>query len=249
MRFKDKIVLVTGGNSGIGLATAKRVAEEGGKVIITGRDRNSLDAAVEAIGADAVGVVADVTNIGDLDRLYAGIREKYGRLDGLFANAGIATFQPIETVTEATYDSLMNTNVKGVFFTIQKAIPLLAAGSSVVVNASVAQETGSPMTAVYAAGKAAVRSMARTFSGELLGRGIRVNAVSPGPVETPIWQRTGGLPKEAAAGMVARIKESNPMKRYGKPEEVAGAVAFLLSSESSYMAGSTIYVDGGATQL
>jgi len=249
MRFKDKVVLITGGNSGIGLATAKRVVEEGGAVIITGRDRNSLDAAVEAIGARASGVAADVTSLGDLDRLYGGIREKYGRLDGLFANAGVATFQPIETVTEATYDALMNTNVKGVFFTIQKAIPLLANGASVVVNASVTQETGAPMTAVYSAGKAAVRSMARTFSGELLGRGIRVNAVSPGPVETPIWQRTGGLPKEAAAGMVARIKESNPMKRYGKPEEVAAAVAFLLSPESSYMAGSTIYVDGGATQL
>ena len=167
----------------------------------------------------------------------------------MFANAGIATFQPVETVTEATYDALMNTNVKGVFFTIQKAIPLLANGASVVVNVSVTQETGAPMTAVYSAGKAAVRSMARTFSGELLGRGIRVNAVSPGPVETPIWQRTGGMPAETAAGMTARIRESNPMKRYGKPEEVAAAVAFLLSQESSYMAGSTIYVDGGATQL
>jgi NAD(P)-dependent dehydrogenase (short-subunit alcohol dehydrogenase family) len=248
MRFNDKVVLITGGNSGIGLATAKRVASEGAKVIITGRNRESLAAAVEHIGAGAQGVVSDVAKADDLDRLYADIKERHGRLDGLFVNAGVAVFQPVETVTDATYDTLMNTNVKGAFFTIQKAIPLLASGAGIVINASVTQSKGSPMTAVYSATKAAVRSMARTFSAELIGRGVRVNAVSPGPVETPIWQRTG-VPEEVAAGMKARIIESNPSKRYGRPEEVAAAVAFLMSSEASYIVGANLYVDGGAGQL
>jgi len=249
MRFNGKIVLITGGNSGIGLATAKRLASEGAQVLITGRDQNSLKKAVEQIGSGAQAFATDVTNIPDLDRLYASIKEQYGRLDALFVNAGIAVFEPLEAVSESSYDALMSTNVKGAFFTIQKAIPLLGPGAAIVINSSVAQSSGRPTAAVYSATKAAVRSMARTFSGGLIERGIRVNAVSPGPIETPIWHRTVGLPEQAVDTMKAQIAASNPSKRYGTPEEVAAAVAFLLSSEASYIVGVNLYVDGGASQL
>ncbi len=179
----------------------------------------------------------------------SGIKQEYGKIDRLFANAGVAKFALVEEITETDFDNLFNINVKGVYFTLQKAMPLLSDGSSVVVNASVAGSLGGETSSVYAATKAAVRSMARTFSSAYLSRGIRFNAVSPGPIETPIWNRTGGIPPEAVEGTKKAIAESNPMKRYGTLDEVCAVVTFLLSPESTYMLGAEIVVDGGRTQL
>jgi len=241
-RFENKVVLVTGGNSGIGLAAAKRVAEEGGTVIITGRDGEKLKKAVAEVGPQAHGIVADVSKLSDIEALYKEIKAKYGHLDGLFANAGIAVMEPVEQVTEQTIDSMMATNIKGTFFTLQKAIPLFSRGAAVVLNASVAGSKGVPFMAVYGATKAAVRSMARTFSASLLDKGVRVNVVSPGPIETPIWD---GL----AQDQLESRKKANPSKRFGQPEEVAAAVAYLLADESAYVVATELYVDGGVTQL
>ncbi len=241
-RFDGKIILVTGGNSGIGLATAARLVSEGATAIITGRNRETLNRAVQNLGKNAHGIAADMTRIPEIDALYRQIKEKFGRLDGLFANAGIALTEPIEEVTEQSFDSLVDANIKGTFFTLQKAIPLLAPGSSVVVNASVADTTGSTVFAVYGATKAAVRSMARSFSASYIERGIRFNAISPGPIETPIWSDTD-------ADRVESVKQSNPSKRFGTAQEVAGAVAYLLSFEASYIVGAELYIDGGLTQL
>ena len=241
-RFENKVVLITGGNSGIGLAAAKRVVSEGGTVIITGRDGEKLKKAVQELGDKAHGIVADIAKLSDIEALYAQIKAQYGRLDGLFANAGIAVMEPIDKVTEATVDALLETNIKGTFFTLQKAIPLFSKGAGVVLNASVADTKGTPFMAVYGATKAAVRSMARTFSTHLLAQQVRVNVVSPGPIETPIW---GGVD---AAGIEARA-QLVPSKRFGTTDEVAGAVAYLLSDESSYVIGAELYVDGGVSQL
>jgi NAD(P)-dependent dehydrogenase (short-subunit alcohol dehydrogenase family) len=241
-RFENKVVLITGGNSGIGLAAAKRVAEEGGTVIITGRDSEKLKKAVAELGSQGHGIVVDVSKLSDIEALYKEIKAKYGRLDGLFANAGVAVMGPLEQVTEENINTMMDTNFRGTFFTLQKAIPLFSQGAAVVLNASVADTKGTPAMAGYAATKAAVRSMARTFSSHLLAQKVRVNVVSPGPIETAIW---GGVD---AAGLAARA-QAVPSKRFGTPEEVAGAVAYLLSDESSYVIGAEIYVDGGVSQL
>jgi NAD(P)-dependent dehydrogenase (short-subunit alcohol dehydrogenase family) len=241
-RFTGKVVLVTGGSSGIGFAVAKRLSCEGAQVVITGRDRAKLEKAVKDIGPSAFGIAADISRLEEIDRMYRLLKEKYGRLDGLFANAGISIGEPVETATESALDAQLDTNVKGTFFTLQKAIPLLTPGSAIVVNASATDTKGYPHSIAYAASKAAVRSMARTFSGALIDRGIRVNAVSPGPVETPIWDGTD-------ADQVRAKARANPSKRFGTPEEVAAAVAFLLASESSYIVGVELFVDGGATQL
>ncbi|BDA80553.1 oxidoreductase [Leptospira kobayashii] len=246
MRFKDKVILITGGNSGIGLSTAKRLASEGAKVAITGRDKDALDKAVKELGSNSLGIVADVTKLEDLDRMYITIKEKYGKLDGIFANAGTAAFIPISDITEESYDQLMNTNVKGVYFTLQKAIPYLLPGSAIVLNASVVASKGNAGTSVYAATKAAVRSMARTFSGELSQKNIRVNVVSPGPIETPLWKRgMTPVPDEA----LARIAQGVPIKRFGTEEEIAASVAFLLSEDSTYIYGVELNVDGGTSQI
>ncbi|MDE1153836.1 MAG: SDR family oxidoreductase [Micavibrio sp.] len=248
-RFTGKTVLVTGGNSGIGLATAQRIIDEGGKVIITGRDEATLQQAEKSLGENAEAVKADVGKLADIDRLMAHIGQKYRTIDGLFANAGIAEFKPIDQVTENDFDSMFDINVKGVFFTLQKAIPLLAEGSAVVINASVAGSMGGGLSSVYGATKAAVRSMARTFSGAYVSRGLRFNAVSPGPIDTPIWGRMGNTTPEQVKKTKDGRAEMNPMKRMGTVDEVTAAIAFLLSPESSYILGAELFVDGGVTQL
>jgi len=247
-RLAGKVAVVTGGNSGIGLATAKRFSEEGAKVVISGRDQKTLDEAVKTIGGDVVAVRGDVSRLGDLDKLYKTVAQKFGKIDVLFANAGIAKFALVGDSTEALFDETFDVNVKGVFFTIQKALPLLNEGASIIINSSVANQTGAASASVYAATKAAVRSFARTLTSELVDRGIRINVVSPGPITTPIFGRTG-LPQEAVDEFARGIKERVPMKRFGKPEEIASTVLFLATPESSYITGVDINVDGGMGQV
>jgi len=247
-RLTGKVAVVTGGNSGIGLATAKRFRAEGAQVVISGRDQKTLDEAVKTIGDGVVAVRADVSKLNDLDKLYKTVSEKFGKVDVLFANAGIAKFAPVTESGEALFDEQFNVNVKGVYFTIQKALPLLSDGASVIINSSVVSETGSANMSVYAATKAAVRSFARTLTAELVDRGIRVNVVSPGPIVTPIFGRTG-LPKEAVDAFAQQAVAKVPMKRFGQPEEVANTVLFLATPESSYITGVDINVDGGMGQV
>lgn len=240
-RFNGKTVLITGGNSGIGFATAKRVVSEGGRVIITGRDETTLNAAIAELGSAARAIRADVSQTSEIARMYDDVAKHEGKIDGVFANAGIAKFVPTSESTEADYESMFGTNVRGLFFTMQKAVPFLKDGGSVVVNASVAASRGTPHMGLYGATKAAARSLVRTFANENLARKLRFNAVSPGPIDTPIW---GG--DEAGK---AKKAETNPMKRFGRPEEVAAAVAFLLSDDSTYTTGGELFVDGGINQL
>ena len=247
-RLAGKVAVVTGGNSGIGLATAKRFREEGAKVAITGRDQKTLDEAVKTVGGEVLAVRADVSKIGDLEKFYKAVADRFGKIDIVFANAGIAKFVPFENSSEALFDETFDINVKGVYFTIQKALPLLHDGASIIINSSVVNETGAAGASVYAASKAAVRSFARTLTSELIGRGIRVNVVSPGPITTPIFGRTG-LSKEEVEGFARDVVAKVPMKRFGKPEEVADTVLFLATPESSYITGVDINVDGGMGQV
>ena len=247
-RLQGKVAVVTGGNSGIGLATAKRFQEEGAKVAISGRSKKTLDEAVRTIGNGVLAVQSDVAQLGDVDKLYAQVSEKLGKIDVLFVNAGVAKFSPLAETSESVYDEQFDINIKGAYFTIQKALPYLNDGASVILNTSVVDSKGTAGASAYAATKAAMRSLARTAAAELVDRGIRVNTVAPGPIETPIFERTN-LPKEAvdefARGVVARV----PMKRFGKPEEVAATVAFLASQDASYITGVEINVDGGLGQI
>lgn len=247
-RLTGKVAVVTGGNSGIGLATAKRFHEEGAKVVISGRDQKTLDEAVKTIGGDVVAVRSDVSKLADLDKLYKTVTEKFGKIDVLFANAGIAKFAPVTDSTEALFDETFDINVKGVYFTIQKALPLLNEGASIIINSSVASESGLSGGSIYSATKAAVRSFARTLTAELVGRGIRINVVSPGPIQTPILGRNG-LSQEAINDVARYLVSKVPMNRFGKPEEVADTVLFLASPESSYVTGVDINVDGGMGQV
>lgn len=247
-RLEGKVAVVTGGNSGIGLAAAKRLKDEGARVAISGRSQKTLDEAVKVLGKDALAVKADVSKLGEIDKLFAAVSEKFGKIDVLFVNAGIAKFVPLNAVTEEHFDEIFDVDAKGAYFTIQKALPYLNDGASIILNTSVAGQKGLANGTVYSATKAALRSFARSVAAELVGRNIRVNAVAPGPIETPIFGRTG-LSKEQVDEFAKSIVSMVPMKRLGKPEEVAGVVAFLASPDASYITGVEINVDGGMGQL
>ncbi len=243
-KLSGKIAIVTGGNSGIGLATAQLFAAEGAQVVVTGRRNAELDAAVVQIGHGALGVQGDVAKLSDLDRLYVEVKAKFGRIDVLFANAGIAEAAPLDAVTEAHFDKHFGINVKGLLFSVQKALPLLADGAAIILNSSVVNVKGMEGFTVYAATKAAVRSFARTWTAELKARKIRFNVVSPGPIETPIFGKMG-LSAEQIEGFGAHIAEQAPLGRFGQPQEIAKAALFLASDDASYVAGVDLYVAGG----
>jgi len=240
--------VITGGSSGIGLATAKLFQQAGAKIAISGRNQKSLDDAVRELAAGVVAVRSDVSKLSDLDALFDLVVKKLGRIDVLFANAGIARFAPLTDVSEDLYDETFDINVKGVFFTIQKAIPQMNDNGSIILNTSFVNQAGVPTTSVYAASKAAVRSLARGVASELAARGIRVNVVSPGPISTPLYGKLG-LPKETVEAFAANIVSQVPLKRFGKPEEVAQSALFLASNASSYVTGVELNVDGGLGQV
>jgi NAD(P)-dependent dehydrogenase (short-subunit alcohol dehydrogenase family) len=244
-KLEGKIALITGGNSGIGLATAKQFVNEGAYVFITGRRDAELTAAVKEIGRNVTGVQGDVSNLGDLDRLFTQIKRDKGKLDIVFANAGGANFASLGKITEEHYDALFNGNVKGLLFTVQKALPLLPDGASIILNASiVASKAIAPEWSVYSATKAAVRSFARTWTTDLKDRRIRVNAVSPGYTDTPPWHSI-----EAVEEQMKAISSTVPLGRFGTPDEIAKAVVFLASDDSSYITGTELFVDGGVAQV
>jgi len=240
--------VITGGSSGIGLATAKLFQQAGAKVAISGRNQKSLDDAAKELGPKAITVRSDVSILRNLDTLFDTVTKKFGHIDVLFANAGIAKFAPVSDTSEAFYDEIFDINVKGVFFTIQKAIPFLNDAASIILNTSVANQSGLPNTSAYAASKAAVRSFARSIGAELAAKGIRVNVVSPGPISTPMYEKLG-LPKEAVEAFAANIVSQVPLKRFGTPDEVANTALFLASSASSYITGVELNVDGGMGQI
>jgi NAD(P)-dependent dehydrogenase (short-subunit alcohol dehydrogenase family) len=243
-----KVAVVTGGSSGIGLATAQRFAAEGAYVFITGRRQKELDEAVALIGENVTGVQGDVSNLEDLDKLYAIVKDQKGYVDILFANAGVGDLVPLGEITEAHYDKLFNINVKGLVFTVQKALPLFRDGGSIILNASVASIGGMAAFSIYSATKAAVRSFARTWTSDLKSRNIRVNAVSPGPIDTPILDGLASSPDQVEE-IKGSLASQVPMGRMGKPEELANAVLFLASSESSFVTGIELFVDGGLGQI
>jgi NAD(P)-dependent dehydrogenase (short-subunit alcohol dehydrogenase family) len=247
-KLEGKVAVITGGSSGIGLATAQRFAAEGAKVVITGRRQPELDAAVKEIGGDAIGVRGDVSNLADLDRLYATVKEKHGRVDVLFANAGGGEFAPLGQITEEHFDKAFDGNVKGLLFSVQKALPLMPDGASIILNASIVSIKGMESFSVYSATKAAVRSFARTWTADLKARKIRVNAISPGPIETPAMDNLGETPektREFKAGMAAAV----PLGRLGQPDEIAKVAVFLASDDASFVTGVELFVDGGMAQV
>jgi NAD(P)-dependent dehydrogenase (short-subunit alcohol dehydrogenase family) len=245
-RLDGKIAVITGGNSGIGLATAQRFVEEGAYVFITGRRQSELDAAVKQIGKNNVtGVQGDVSNIADLDRLYDTVKQQKGRIDVLFANAGIVELAPLGSITESHFDKIFNINVKGLLFTVQKALPLFQDGGSIILTASIGGSKGYEGTSPYSATKAAIRSFARTWTVELKQRKIRVNAISPGPIDTAQQQLIGELGEQLRTNLVSAV----PLGRMGNPDEVAKAVSFLASDDSSYVTGIELFVDGGMAQI
>lgn len=242
----QKVAVITGGNSGIGLATAKEFLRQGAKVVITGRNAQALDQATEQLGGgdDVLAVQVDVTRLDDLERLFATTQERFGGVDVVFANAGTAKVGPIEVMTEALFDEVMHTNLKGLYFTIQKALPVLNPNASIILNGSVNAHVGFANASVYSASKAAVHSLARTLGAELIGRGIRVNTLNIGPVNTALYGKLG-LPPEALAQFAQSVQARLPIGRFGNPDEVAKAAVFLASSDSSFVVGSEITTDGG----
>jgi NAD(P)-dependent dehydrogenase (short-subunit alcohol dehydrogenase family) len=247
-KLEGKVAVITGGNSGIGLATARRFVAEGAHVFITGRRQTELEEAARQIGKHVTGVPGDVSNLADLDRLFATVKQQQGRLDVLFANAGVPALAPLGSITEEDFDKVFTINVKGLLFTVQKALPLFADGGSIILNASIAASKGLEATSVYCASKAAVRSFARCWTTDLRHRKIRVNAISPGPIETPIVNEAG-VTREQANEFMASLVAAVPLGRMGTPDEVARAALFLASDDSSYVTGVELFVDGGMAQV
>jgi NAD(P)-dependent dehydrogenase (short-subunit alcohol dehydrogenase family) len=247
-RLKGKIAVVTGANSGIGLASAKRFAAEGAFVYMTGRRQNELDKAVESIGAGVVGVQGDVSNLADLDRLFSKVRSDHGRLDIVFANAGLGALEPLGKITEQAFDFVFGVNVKGTVFTVQKALPLMRDGGSIIIMGSTTGSTGTPDFSIYSASKAAVRNLARSWTLDLKGTGIRVNVLSPGATATPAILE--GLAKtEKGDAIMTEIRARTPRGRMAHPDEIASVALFLASDESAAMSGSEIFADGGLAQV
>jgi NAD(P)-dependent dehydrogenase (short-subunit alcohol dehydrogenase family) len=245
-RFEGKVAVVTGGNSGIGLATAKAFAREGASVVITGRDEATLKSAEKEIGGGAMAVKADVSRLSDLDALMDKVKSRFRKIDALFVNAGVGKFVPFDQVTEAFYDEIMNVNVKGVFFTVQKALPLMGPGSAVVLNASINAHKGMPGTTVYGPAKAAVHNMAKTMSADLVAKGIRVNSISPGPIESSLLKRLG-MTDEQLKQTNEWIRGQVPLKRFGTGDEIAEAVLYLCSPSAGFTVGADLVIDGGMT--
>lgn len=247
-RLKNKVAVVTGGNSGIGLATAIEFAAEGAKVAISGRNQATINEAVQQIGHEAIGVKADVANLADIDTLYKEVKAKFGNIDVLVVNAGIFKAAPLADFTEELYDEIIDINVKGAFFSIQKALPYLNDGASIIITSSTVNAIGLANISAYAASKAAVQSLAKSFSADLLSRKIRVNTVSPGPVETPIFDRLG-MPQHEVEGMKDSFANFAPVKRLGSVKEMAKGYVFLASDESTYMLGAELLLDGGVKYI
>ena len=247
-KLEGKVAVITGGNSGMGLATAQRFVAEGAYVFITGRRQAELDKAVKQIGRNVTGVRGDVSDLADLDRLYATVKEKKGVIDVLFANAGIGSFAPIGSITEEQFDWIFGINVRGLLFSVQKALPLFQDGGSIILNASVASIGGMEGASVYSASKAAVRSFARCWTNDLKGRKIRVNTLSPGPIDTPLFAKAGNS-KEEAEAFKSHVVGKVPLGRIGTSEEIANVALFLASNDSSFVTGIELFVDGGTAQV
>ena len=247
-RFKGQNVVIIGGNSGIGRSAARAFAAEGARVVITGRSRQTLDSVAAEIGPQCLALRSDIGVVSEIRDLFTRLRSELERIDVLFVNAGIGAFQPIDKVTEADWDSIHSINLKGVFFCVQQALPLLGKGSCIVLTGSIGALKGIPAGSVYAASKAGLRALGRSFAAELVGKGIRVNVVSPGPTETPIIGRSG-LPPQAIGVLREQMIRNTPMHRMGTPEEVAAAVLFLASAESGFVTGIDFLIDGGAASF
>jgi NAD(P)-dependent dehydrogenase (short-subunit alcohol dehydrogenase family) len=247
-RFANKTVLVTGGNSGIGFATAQQFANEGARVIITGRDQARLDEALDKLGSSAISILSDASDSKSAKAIGTELASKGITLDAVFINAGVAKFSPLDGVDDAFWDYTFNTNVKGAYFTIQAITPLLNQGAAIILNGSINAHIGMENSSVYAASKAAVISFAKTLSAELIGRGARVNVVSPGPITTPLYGKLG-IAAEQLSEVAAGIQSQIPLKRFGTPDEVASAVLYLSSPEAAFIVGTELIVDGGMSQL